>query len=47
MGIAIVVGATGGRRAAIIAGFSMVGAFLACVVFRYTGRLPLRVEYSV
>lgn len=47
VGIAVVASVAGGRRAALAAGLSMVGAFLACVVFRYTGRLPLRVEYSV
>lgn len=36
-----------GKRAALIALLSVLGAFFACVLFRYTGRLPLRVEYSI
>lgn len=44
--IVLLVGLVGGRRSAIFAVLSVAGAFAACVLFRYTGRLPMRVEYS-
>lgn len=46
VGMVVVMALVLGKRAALIAALSVAGAFAACVVFRYTGRLPLRVEYS-
>lgn len=37
----------GRRRTLVVVAASLLGAFAACVLFRYTGRLPARVEYSV
>lgn len=37
----------GRRRMLAVVAASLLGAFAACVLFRYTGRLPARVEYSV
>ncbi|WP_304425657.1 hypothetical protein [uncultured Adlercreutzia sp.] len=45
--LVVVVALAGGRRAVVISVLSVLGAFAACVLFRYTGRLPMRVEYSV
>lgn len=37
----------GRRRVLAVTALSLAGAFAACVLFRYTGRLPARVEYAV
>lgn len=37
----------GRKRVLAVVALALGGAFAACVLFRYTGRLPVRVEYSV
>lgn len=44
--IGVLVGLWGGRRSAAVACLSFLGALGVCVMFRYTGRLPMRVEYA-
>ncbi|MDE8702805.1 hypothetical protein PZH32_07480 [Adlercreutzia equolifaciens] len=45
--VAVVAALAGGRGAAAVAVLSLGAAFLVCLYFRITGRLPERVEYPI